>query len=303
MPTLELAGRGTVAFRWNGDGLETVVLVNGSVFNYHQWDRQPLPILQRGLGQQCRFLQYDYVGIGGSSAKTAPWNMLDLADELCDLLDALDVGRVHLLGISKGSMVGQTTLIRHGERVKSFCGLGNPNPLSERGQETHSHFQGRVRAMEELKDLWSQRVDRENVGRLFNALYVPILFSKPYARLSFLERLRARIVLRMIYPALEGTHIQAVVDLFRYYSSDRPEEAATFAEGVAGIGGVPILLLNGTADTTTPVYMSRELAKLIPGAELVEFENVTHMGPMLLKKQAQPVFERYVTFLEAVLAG
>jgi hypothetical protein len=34
-----------------------------------------------------------------------------------------------------------------------------------------------------------------------------------------------------------------------------------------------------------------------PHHELVEFEGVTHMGPMLLKKEAQPVFERYVAFM------
>jgi 3-oxoadipate enol-lactonase len=131
MPTVELEGRGTIAYQWTGDGPETVVLVNGSVFNYRQWDKQALPILQRGLRGRCRFLQYDYVGVGGSSAKTAPFRMLDLADELRDLLDTLSVEQVHLLGISKGSLVGQAFLIRHRQWAKSFCGLGNPNLLSE----------------------------------------------------------------------------------------------------------------------------------------------------------------------------
>jgi len=39
---------------------------------------------------------------------------------------------------------------------------------------------------------------------------------------------------------------------------------------------------------------------VLPGAELVEFEGVTHMGPMLLKKEGEPVFGRYVAFLEAL---
>lgn len=29
-----------MVYQWSGNGLETVVLINGSVFNYHQWDRQ-----------------------------------------------------------------------------------------------------------------------------------------------------------------------------------------------------------------------------------------------------------------------
>ena len=147
MPMVELAGRGMVAYQWTGDGPETVVLVNGSVFNYHQWDRRALPILRRGLGRRCRFLQYDYVGVGGSSAKTAPFSMLDLADELRDLLDALSVECAHLLGISKGSLVAQAFLIRHREGVRSFCGLGNPNVLSEDLEPTFAVFQERIEAL------------------------------------------------------------------------------------------------------------------------------------------------------------
>jgi hypothetical protein len=49
--------------------------------------------------------------------------------------------------------------------------------------------------------------------------------------------------------------------------------------------------------------MSRELAELLPEAELFEFEGVTHMGPMMLKKEGKPVFERYVVFMESVLNG
>ena len=302
MSTVKLPGRGTVAYQWSGDGPETVVLVNGSIFNYHQWDRQALPILRQRLGERCRFLQYDYVGVGGASAKTAPFSMLDLADELRDLLDALAVERVHLLGISKGSMVGQAFLFRHRGRAKSFCGLGNPNVLSEHLEPTFAVFQERIEALEEMKELWPQRINRENYIRVFNHVYVPALFAKNYSDLSLAERLRAFVVRRMVYAALEGTFIQTMVDLFRYYVEGIAQEAPAFAEGLPQIQGIPILLLNGAADTTTPIQMSRELAQLLPGAELVEFEGITHMGPMLLKKEAQPVFERYVAFMEGVLS-
>ena len=128
------------------------------------------------------------------------------------------------------------------------------------------------------------------------------MFFKSYADLSLAERLRAFLVRRVVYPALEGTFIQTMVDLFRYYVGDIAQEVPVFAEGLPRVRGVPILLLNGTADTTVPVQMSRELAQLLPEAELVEFEGVTHMGPMLLQKEARPVFERYVAFVEGVLS-
>jgi pimeloyl-ACP methyl ester carboxylesterase len=298
MPTVDLIDRGTVACEWSGEGPETVVLVNGSIFNYHQWERQPLPILRRGLKGRCRFLQYDYVGIGGSSAKATPFNMFDLADELRDLLDALSVQRVHLLGISKGSLVSQAFLIRYPDRAISFCGLGNPNLLSDSGAQTFQAFQERVEALEDLRELWPERINKSNYARIFNHVYVPALFAKQYGELSLVERVRAAIVRRMVYPTLEGTYVQTMVDLFRYYVHGIEQEAPAYAAGLPQVRGIPILLLNGTADTTTPVEMSRELVDLLPGAELVEFDGVTHMGPMMLKKEARPVFERYVEFVK-----
>jgi pimeloyl-ACP methyl ester carboxylesterase len=303
MPTVELTGRGAVAYCWTGTGAETVVLVNGSVFNYHQWDRQALPILQKALDGRCNYLQYDYVGIGGSSAKTKPFRMLDLAHELADLLDALSIGAVHLLGISKGSLVSQAFLIRYRERAKSFCGLGNPSMLSEQLAPTLATYHERIEILEGMKELWPQRINRNNIAPIFNHIYVPSLFGKEYQELSLLERLRVSLVRRMVFPALEGTHIQAMVDLFRYYVGDISREVPAFAEGLPRIRGVPILLLNGTADTTTPSHMSRQLAGLLPGAELIEFEGVTHMGPMLLAKEGRPVFGRYVAFIKELLEG
>jgi 3-oxoadipate enol-lactonase len=302
MPTVELPGRGTLAYRWSGEGAETVVLVNGSVFNYHQWDMQALPILQRELGDRCRFLQYDYVGIGGSSAKTAPFNMQDLAEELRELLDALSVDQVHLLGVSKGSMVGQAFLFKYLERAKSFCGLGNPNAASDGWRTLNEPFRERLVALDEMKELWPQRIDRSNYERVFRAVYVPAIFFKQYAELSLGERVRAFLLKRMVYTALEGTYVQTMVDLFRYYVDGIYDETLAFTAGLKRIQGVPLLLLNGAADTTTPVELARELAQMLPGAELVEFEGITHMGPMMLKKQAEPVFGRYVVFLKEVLA-
>ena len=301
MPTVELAGRGTVAYQWSGSGPEVIVLINGSVLNYHQWDMQALPILQRELGGRARFLQYDYVGVGGSSAKTAPFRMLDLADELRDLLDALSVERVHLFGISKGSLVGQAFLINHRGRALSFCGLGNPNVLSEKLESTFAIFEERLEALAEIKELWPERINQSNYAEMVNRVYVPALFGKEYKDLTVLERLRLLIVRRMIYPSLEGTFIQTMVDLFRFYVGDVAEEFDTYAAGLGQMQNVPMLLLNGTADTTTPIHMSRELAQLLPQAELVEFEGVSHMGPMMLRKQAVPVFERYCAFVKPLL--
>jgi pimeloyl-ACP methyl ester carboxylesterase len=222
-------------------------------------------------------------------------------EELRDLLDALSVERVHLFGISKGSLVGQAFLISHRERALSFCGLGNPNVLSVKLEATFSIFRERLAALEKIQDLWPERINRSNYAEVVNRVYVPAIFGKEYKELTLPERLRALIMRRMIYRSLEGTYIQTMVDLFRFYLDGVTEGFEAYAAGLPQMRDVPMLLLNGTADTTTPVYMSRELAQLLPQAELVEFEGVTHMGPMSLRRQAEPVFARYCAFLKGQL--
>ncbi len=64
---------------------------------------------------------------------------------------------------------------------------------------------------------------------------------------------------------------------------------------------MPTVGLSGRG--TVAYQMSRELVELLPEAKLVEFEGITHMGPMMLRKKAKPVFERYVAFMEKVLRG
>ena len=302
MQTVELPGRGSVAYQISGSGPEFVVLINGAVFNYHQWDNQALPILLQELGHQCRFLQYDYIGVGGSSPKTTPFSMLDLAEELRELLDSLSIGNVHLFGISKGSAVGQAFMISHGDRVKSFCGLGNPNLNSPNLSEVFDNFKARIKTVEDLKELWPQRVNKDNYREIFNHVYVPIMFFKKHGDLSIIERLKAMMARRMVYPAMEGTFVQTMADVFRYFVEGVSADAPAFLENLPKVSETPVLLLNGTADTTTPVHMTRELAEILPQAELVEFEGVTHMGPMLLKADGRKVFNRYVEFLKRQIA-
>jgi pimeloyl-ACP methyl ester carboxylesterase len=129
------------------------------------------------------------------------------------------------------------------------------------------------------------------------------MLGKSHRDLSLGERLRAFVMGRMVYSSLEGTFVQTMVDLFSYYAGGIVREIPFFAQGLPQVRGLPILLLNGTADEVTPVQMSRDLVQVLQDADLVEFEGATHMGSMLLKKMARPIFERYVTFMDQVLAS
>ena len=44
----------------------------------------------------------------------------DMADDLSNIMDALDIGAAHIFGVSQGGMIAQQMAIRHPEKVKSL---------------------------------------------------------------------------------------------------------------------------------------------------------------------------------------
>lgn len=76
------------------------------------WDGQ-LPVLAGHL----RVLTYDHRGHGGSAAPPGPYAIPDLATDVIDLLDALDIARASLCGISIGGAIALEAARRWPERV------------------------------------------------------------------------------------------------------------------------------------------------------------------------------------------
>ncbi len=54
---------------------------------------------------------------GRSSRAGHPYTIADMADDLAGLLDALEVQRSHLLGLSMGGMIAQEFALRQADRV------------------------------------------------------------------------------------------------------------------------------------------------------------------------------------------
>jgi 3-oxoadipate enol-lactonase len=87
------------------------------------------------LGAGFRVLRPDMRGHGGSEATPAPYTLDELADDFAGLLDLLKIERVHLVGLSVGSMLGQSLAIRYGAKVASalFADSQPSAPPSARG--------------------------------------------------------------------------------------------------------------------------------------------------------------------------
>ncbi len=107
-----------LAYRFDGDGPETLVLVNGLADAKESWQLQ-LP----ALAERYRVLSYDNRGVGESPTPPGPYTTAQMAADLAGLVDGLRLERFHLLGASMGGMIAQEYAIAHADRLlsASFC--------------------------------------------------------------------------------------------------------------------------------------------------------------------------------------
>ena len=107
-----------LAYRIDGDGPETLVLVNGLADTKESWEAQ-FP----AFAERYRVVSYDNRGVGESSTPPGPYTTGQLAGDLHGLVSSLGLDRFHLLGVSMGGMIAQEYAIAHPERLlsASFC--------------------------------------------------------------------------------------------------------------------------------------------------------------------------------------
>ncbi|MGE0802051.1 MAG: alpha/beta fold hydrolase [Lautropia sp.] len=110
------AGRIAVYLSGAPDG-ETVVMSHSILSASMMWQRQAALLASAGY----RVARVDTRGHGASDAAPPPYRFDDLVADLVAVLDALELARVHYLGLSLGGMSGFGLGIRHPERLASLC--------------------------------------------------------------------------------------------------------------------------------------------------------------------------------------
>lgn len=102
-----------IAYRLEGPEDRPVLLLSNSIgTDMHMWDGQ-MPALTKHF----RVLRYDARGHGASGVPAGPYALDRLGRDAVELLDALALARVHVLGLSLGGLVAQWLGIHVPERV------------------------------------------------------------------------------------------------------------------------------------------------------------------------------------------
>jgi pimeloyl-ACP methyl ester carboxylesterase len=118
-------------YRLEGEGDETIVLVNGLADDLETWVFQIDDLLAAGY----RVLRFDNRGVGSSTAPPGPYTTALFASDTKALVDELGLRDFHLVGVSMGGMIAQEYAIANSADLRSLtlaCTYAAPGPFCSR---------------------------------------------------------------------------------------------------------------------------------------------------------------------------
>lgn len=121
MPHVQINGI-NLHYEVAGQG-QPLLLIMGLGAPAAAWD----PILVQELAKTHRVIIYDNRGTGMSDKPDTPYTIAMFASDAVSLLDALNVPRAHVFGVSMGGMIAQELTIHYPQRVASLI-LGCTTP-------------------------------------------------------------------------------------------------------------------------------------------------------------------------------
>jgi 3-oxoadipate enol-lactonase len=225
-----------INYQLEGDGDETIVLVNGLADDLETWAFQMDDLLRAGY----RVLRFDNRGIGQSSSPPGPYTTAQFAQDTKALVDELELRDFHLVGVSMGGMIAQEYAIANGGDVRSLtlaCTYAEPGPFCSRMFSMWADLAPRLGVPFVMRDvtLW--------------AFTVPF-FDEREEELKEFEAAMADL------PQPVDVYLAQLDSIRTHDATDR-----------LGRITVPTLVLAGDEDILIPVRQSQRLHAGIPAAE------------------------------------
>ena len=263
-PVLLVMGLGTQMLAWPDEFCEDLVERGHYVVRFDNRDA--------GASTHLSGVRAPHVAQIVAKRKKPPYTVDDMADDAAGLIEALDLGPVHLVGASLGGFIAQTVAIRHPDLLRSLTLIMTSTGSRVVGQ-ADPRLIGRL-----LKGRVATSRDEamDAVVETFR-----VIGSKGYALDE--ERLRdvgGRSYDRGYDPGGYQRQLAAVVA--------QPNRTAQLRELE-----LPTLVMHGLHDPLVAPSGGIALAKAIPGARFVGFSGMGHDLP----RDLWPEFADHITSL------
>ncbi len=235
-----------IHYRTLGGG-HPLLLLHGLGGSQADWD----PVFLGDLASVCLVVAFDNRGSGRTGLPSdAPFTIEEMALDAVGLMDALGIGRAHVLGHSLGGMIAQSIALDHPDRVDRLV--------------LASTSCGGLQCIQPEKSIAELFTERTGTPEEYACRYVSALFPKWWydEHREYVDRLTRSYLEQM---------------------DDRKETAGQFMAAAAfdscrRLGEIrsPTLILTGTEDEVVPPRNSWIMPGRMNGAKLVEFPGAGH---------------------------
>jgi pimeloyl-ACP methyl ester carboxylesterase len=236
----------------HGEG-QPLVLVMGIGYDCTLWTLAQVP----ALSQKFRVVIFDNRDAGRSSQATGAYAIADMADDTAGLMDALDIKKAHVCGLSMGGMIAMEFALRHPGRLDRMILTGAP------GAPARAAFHP-IRT-------WNWVKANDKTGEIFACQQFTWLFSNAFLRNR--EAVQQTVAMLSSNPNPVGPQ-----------AYDRQAQAVLRFDVLDRLAAVKArtLCIVGEQDLLTPVHECREVADRIPGArfEVIKGEGSSHVVPI-----------------------
>ena len=203
------------------------------------------------LSRAFQVFTFDNRDTGNSDRVAEPYTLSDLAGDTLSLIESLNLGPVHLMGLSMGGMVALEAALKKPSLVKTLV-LAGTACNADRGLTSDPEVLALFATLPELSD-------EENVRRSLPAFFCPRTledqeFIDEYVRRSLAQRPPLTTFLR---------HSQAM----------RGFDCCSRLPHLR----VPTFIQHGGADRLLPVENAHILKEKIPQARLAVYEGLGHL--------------------------
>ena len=280
MPWLATRDRRRLHVRVVGRG-DPCLLVHGFASDGSSW----LPFVTPWLGRH-RFIVPDLAGFGRSHAAPLgqPCPLTAYAHDLADVLDALEVDRVRIVGISMGAFAALQYMRLYGQtRVRSYLHVDQGLMIRSRSDQPHgllgtqqARFFSRLGAV----------LDAVGEERALDALAPAVrkellaLFGE-FCAAGFAGRVLPWLVRGAARREVVARRMMPVANLSTHFAIMRAylERDYDMRDVVAGLQ-VPVTALIGARSRMYPPEGQRILSQLCPHARVREVAGTGHMIPL-----------------------
>lgn len=200
--------------------------------------------------QRLRTIVFDNRDVGRSSQADGPYEVADMARDTLALADHLGLQDFHLLGLSMGGAIAQEVALAAPERVRTLTLC-----VTFAGGGRWARVQG---------EIWAQRAKGYGREELIDELLLLCLSERAYENEELVAFIRTGM--------LGNPHPQSAEAFVRQLRATSRHEARDRLGQLA----MPVHVIGAEHDVLLPVWKSREIAELVPGAKLTVLEGAPH---------------------------